>query len=254
MDRENFFKMFSRLDITSLYGIYNDILSAADSKNPICSKNFLTPDIWAAIIENKVKLGLDVRSLGIFEEAERRVLIFNSDEDFGVDLIKIENRNKFVSLLHKDYLGGVLSLGIKREKLGDFMLKDNICYFPCKKDISEYLLSNIKTIGKTKVSVSLVNNIYSDLISIEYQDLVIEVPSLRLDAVVSEITKLSRSEAVNLIKRGLVLYNYSEISDKSKTADLGRAITIRGYGKYKLEDEIGKTKKGNIKIYIKKYK
>lgn len=254
MDKESFFNMFFDQDETALYSIFNDIISAESSNYPILSKDFLTPDIWGTIIDRKNKLGINVRTYGVFEESERRVLIFNAKENFGVDLVKIENKNKFVSLYHKDYLGGVLSLGIKREKLGDFILKDNICYFPCKEEISEYLLSNIKTIGNSKVKVSLIDKEAINLISINYDDIVIEVPSLRLDSIVSGITKLSRSNGVNLIKRGSVLYNYSETDDKSRIISLNSVITIRGYGKYKIADEIGKTKKGNIKIYIKKYK
>lgn len=254
MDKESFFNMFACIDETALYSVFNDIISAESSDYPILSKDFLTPDIWGTIIDRKNRLGINVRAYGVFEESERRVLIFNSKENFGVDLVKIENKNKFISLAHKDYLGGVLSLGIKREKLGDFILKDNICYFPCKEEISEYLLNNIKTIGNSKVKVSLIHKEAIKLISIDYDDIIIEVPSLRLDSIVSGITRLSRSDGVNLIKKGSVLYNYSEAVDKSRTINLNSVITIRGYGKYKIADEIGKTKKGNIKIYIKKYK
>jgi RNA-binding protein YlmH len=254
MDRDSFFNVFVKTDETCLYSIYNDILSAENSNYPIISKDFLTPNIWGTIIEKKDKLGLDVRSYGVFEEAERRVLFFNSKENFEVSLIKIENRNKFISLSHRDYLGGVLSLGIKREKLGDFILKDNVCCFPCKEEIAAYLSDNIKTIGNTKVNVSLIKKEAFNLITIDYDDLVIEVPSLRIDAVVSELIKGSRGEAVNLIKRGAVLNNYSEVNDKSRSISLNSVITIRGYGKYKVADEIGRTKKGNIKMYIKKYK
>lgn len=254
MNRESFFCMFSVQDDASLYSVYNDILAAEGSNYPLISKNFVTPNIWRTVIDNKDKLVIDVSTYGVFEEAERRVLIFNSNDNFGVKVIKIENRNKFISLSHRDYLGGVLSLGIKREKLGDFIVKDDICYFPCKEEIALYLINNINTIGNTKVNVNLVNKEAYKLITIDYDDLVIEVPSLRLDAVVSELIKGSRNESAGMIKRGAVLYNYSVSNDKSRVISLNSVVTIRGYGKYKIVDKIGETKKGNIKIYIKKYK
>ncbi|MFA6939466.1 MAG: YlmH/Sll1252 family protein [Clostridiaceae bacterium] len=254
MDRDSFFNMFTKTDETDLYSIYNDIISAESNNYPAVSKDFLTPNVWKTIIECKKQLNINVRTYGVFEESERRTLIFNSKGNFGVKLVKIENNNKFISLSHRDYLGGVLSLGIKRQKLGDFILKDNVCYFPCKEEIAEYLSDNIKTIGNTKVKVSLIDKEAVNLLIIDYDDIAIEVPSLRLDSIVSEITKSSRNEGVNLIKRGFVFYNYSEADDKSRMISLNSVITIRGYGKYKIEDEIGKTKKGNIKIYIKKYK
>ncbi|MDV3426793.1 MAG: YlmH/Sll1252 family protein [Bacillota bacterium] len=254
MDKESFFNMFVNQDQTSLYSVFNDVISAETSNYPVISKDFLTPDIWGTILDCKDKLGINAKAYGVFEEAERRVLIFNSKENYGLNLVKVENNNKFISLSHRDYLGGVLSLGIKREKLGDFILKDNICYFPCKEEISDYLSDNIKVIGNTKVNVSLIDKEAVSLVNVDYDDMVIEVPSLRLDSIVSEITKSSRSEGVNLIRRGLVLYNYSEAEDKSRIISLNSVITVRGYGKYKIADEIGKTKKGNLKIYIKKYK
>lgn len=254
MEKDSFLKLFKEEEEETLYKVFNSITLSRINKTPICTKEFLTPNIWMKVLEHKDKLDINVLDYGIFEESQRRVLIFNTKEPLGVSLIMINNKSKFNSLNHKDYMGGVLALGIKREKLGDFIVKGNSCLVPCVEDIKEFLISNIETIGNTKVFVEEVKDVLLYRKGIEFEDIVIDIPSLRLDSIVSEITKQSRNDSIKFLNKGLVLINYVKIIDKSKKVDLGSVITIRGYGKYKIVEEIGTTKKGNKRIYIKKYK
>jgi RNA-binding protein YlmH len=69
-------------------------------------------------------------SYGGYETAERRIVKFGSKDNYGYDeaypvkLLKIEPIiAKFSdNLTHRDFLGSVLGLGIKREKIGDIIV------------------------------------------------------------------------------------------------------------------------------------
>ena len=47
-----------------------------------------------------------------------------------------------------------MSLGIKREKLGDLIISDKICYAPVCSDISSYIINNLNDIGNCPCKVS----------------------------------------------------------------------------------------------------
>ena len=79
------------------------------------------------------------------------------------------------------------------------------------------------------------------------------ISSMRLDSIVAALSGLSRGNSENLIKKGLVLINYDKITKKNTIVKPNSIITIRGYGKFRIDEYIGKTLKGREKIIIKKY-
>lgn len=44
---------------------------------------------------------------------------------------------------HRDYLGGIIKLGLKREKIGDILVRKNGADIIIIKDVEEYLLTNL---------------------------------------------------------------------------------------------------------------
>ena len=59
-------------------------------------------------------------------------------------LTVIPNSMKYCdTLTHRDYLGAILNLGIKRSLIGDIIIKDQIAYVYCKKDIIHYIEDNL---------------------------------------------------------------------------------------------------------------
>lgn len=56
-----------------------------------------------------------------------------------------------------------------------------------------------------------------------------------------------------MIEQGLVLIDYCKVKDKSYEIKYQERITIRGIGKFILENQVGNSKSGKIKIAIKKY-
>lgn len=73
---------------------------------------------------------------------------------------------------------------------------------------------------------------------------------MRLDNIISEISNTSRSKANQMILDKKVFINYlceSKVTKQIKEKD---TITIRGIGRFKINQIIGNTRKGKINIKI----
>ena len=78
--------------------------------------------------------------------------------------------------------------------------------------------------------------------------------SLRIDSAISECYGLSRTISSKLIEADKVKLNYKVITNSSKAIKQGDLISVRGYGRFIIEEVIGETRKGRVRIQIKKNK
>ncbi|AQS10632.1 hypothetical protein CLOBY_27770 [Clostridium saccharobutylicum] len=252
--KERINQYFASEDRDEALNLYERYLLARDKDIPVFGKNFYPPNIWKWFQENLSSKSLKIEADGFFEDAERRMILFNNlyDNPFPMKLIKIENNSKFSNLIHKDFLGGILSLGIERNKIGDLLVDNNICYVPVHEEIESFIIYNLDKIGKVACKVEVVeNNIL--LPKATFKEEVILVSSLRIDGIVSKIANVSRAKSQKMIEQGLVLIDYCKVKDKSYEIKYQERITIRGIGKFILENRVGNSKSGKIKIAIKKY-
>jgi RNA-binding protein YlmH len=184
------------------------------------------------------------------------MLSFSSYEEplvYPINLLQITNKSKFTTLHHKDYLGAIMSLGIKREKLGDLVIKDSFCYAPVCSDISSYIINNLNDIGNCHCEVSEYDYTLKELPHRNFQGKIIISTSLRLDGMVAAICNVSRNNAVGLISTGKILVNYFQCLKKDKITKCNDTLTIRGYGKFKIVEIIGSTQKDRLKVSIMQY-
>ena len=255
MNKNNFLSLMNMEDKNSLSNIYEKIVFFQKTGKTVFINEFLTPNVWSLLISNEKQLEITVQTFGLFEEAERRMVAFSEEQEFSypIKVVCIKNKSKFSNLKHKDYLGAVMSLGIKREKIGDIVLHENLCFFPVCEEISGYILNNLKTVGNSPCSVEVINDSFNLDISPNYTEISVITTSLRIDCVVSSICNISRNKAIELIAQGKVQINYLEIKEKDKVISFNDRITIRGFGKFNVKEEIGSTQKGRIKLLVKKY-
>ena len=254
MDRKTIANMFEDDEKNEALGLYDKYILAFEKDITVLGNSFYPPNIWSyfqnLLVGNLVKMD----TYGFFEESERRMICFNNmyNVEFPVKVIKVENKSKFKRLTHRDYLGAILSLGVKRNKIGDLLVKDDECYFPICEEIEDFIISNLSKVGNCPVKVSLAQD--NDVVPcIELTEEIIQVQSLRIDSIVSKLSKTSRSKAQEIIDEGKVLVNYSKTRDKSKEIKVNDRITIRGIGKFILGEQVGNTKSNKIKIKVKKY-
>lgn len=156
-------------------------------------------------------------------------------------------------LSHRDFLGSLMALNIKREVVGDILIGDGICVTFVSSVIAPLILSEIKKIGK--VGVKVVEGIPNVLpIKEEFEEISGTVSSLRLDCLVGLVTNLSREKSADLIKLKKVSINHFECDNISKIICEKDVISIRGYGRFILECVLGVAKKERLKVKVLKYK
>lgn len=191
---------------------------------------------------------------GGFKNAERVVAAFGDDiseEDFPVSLLEIRPVNsRFADkLTHRDFLGAVMNLGIKRELLGDIVISDNTGYLFCLVKIKDYITDNLKKVRHTAVSVTEAEALPEN-ISTGGTVKEIIVPALRTDAVISACFKLSRSESLLLFKNEKVFINSRKIVSPSQKLADNDIISVRGFGRIIFNGVIKSTKKDKPVILV----
>lgn len=252
--KEKISRYFINDDRNEALNLYERYVLSKEKDIPMFGKNFYTPNIWSWFEKNLCSKDFKVETNGFFENAERRMISFNNiyKNPFPMKLIKIQNTSKFSNLTHRDFLGGILSLGIERNKIGDLLVDKNICYVPVYEEIENFIIYNIDKISTVVCSAEVIEN-FELLPKVNFKEEIILVSSLRIDGIVSRITNVSRSKATAMIEQGQVLINYVKIKDKSYELKGEERITIRGFGKFILSNSIGTSKSGRIKVIIKKY-
>ena len=197
---------------------------------------------------------LKYHSDGGYEGAERSVLsIFPfymeyEDIESPIKFIQIDGNFKFRNVSHKDYLGSILGLGIKREKIGDILIHDDFCQVIVSSDICDYIVMNLTKVATNTVKVKEINR--EDLKTSEkkYKDISFTVSSDRLDCVISGIYNISRQESLKYINAERVHLNYEKITSASKTVSSGDLISVRGKGRSEVVEIGGETRKGRTRV------
>lgn len=215
------------------------------------------------IIKREIKKrGIKALFYGAYEEAIRRILFFFPDyvekdscgefeNSFGV--LEVSKIDKKISLTHRDYLGAFTGLGLKREMLGDILVREEGADLIALKEIIPILLKEYHSVGKSSVRVRekpLQELIFSENVMIRERG---SVSSLRLDNVLSEIFHLSRAQAQEWIQKGNVYVNYVEKRKNESPVQDGDMIVIRGKGKRKIDKIEAVNKKNKFPIYYIKY-
>lgn len=255
INKDIFIQQIEYDDKNKLGKIYDKIILCNKINTVVYTNEFYPPNVWKVIQDMQGELGVMVHANGVFEYAERRIMAFSPDQvwDYPIDILCIESKSNFTNLSHRDYMGAIMSLGINREKFGDIVLADDKCYVAIDENLTEYIIDNIKAIGKSPCVVSKLDKYFHSLPQYSFEDKNIIVSSMRIDCIVSSLTNLSRNKVMEFFKSGKVLLNYITVKDKDKIVKNQSIITIRGYGKFKLVEEIGYTGSGRIKVLFKKF-
>ena len=229
--------------------IKNYDVKCSDFLNPYEVKNAI--DILNS--ERDLKYTVD----GGYEEAERSVIsiypFYMEYEDIEKQLrfLQIEGNFKFKTISHKDYLGSLMNLGIKREKVGDIIIHENFCQVIVSADICDFVIMNLEKVSRNNVKVKEISKneiIYNPP---NYKEISFTITSSRLDCVISGLYNISRQESMKFINGEKVQVNYEKIKSPSKEVRDDSLISVRGKGRAKITSIGELTKKGKIKIKAK---
>ena len=207
---------------------------------------------------------------GGYEDCERTVCIFAPDyidaeneselsayfaenpEENPLSLLRIM-QNGYKQLSHRDYLGSLMGLGVKREIIGDILVREDGADIVILKEMENFLLSHYAKAGRVYLSAEILpleNLIVPDVKTIMIKD---TVASLRLDNVIASAFKLSRAKAADAINAGSVYVNSAQTMKTDKPVAEGDKLVYRGKGKAILREVGHTTKKDRIYISVEKY-
>lgn len=203
-------------------------------------------------------VGTGFSLFGGYEAAERQIAVFGSEEELGyapeypVSCILVSPlMQKFADdLTHRDFLGSVLGLGIKRETVGDIIIKENQGYIFCLDSVADYIAENLRKVRHTSVKCEPVTEIPEE-VNPEATEKFIIVASERLDVIIAEIYNLSRSESNSLFLAKKVFVNGKLTENNSHKIKTGDIISVRGFGRFNWLGTSGETKKGRLKAKVK---
>ncbi len=154
---------------------------------------------------------------------------------------------------HRDYLGAVLGLGVRRESIGDIRIQDDTACLFCLPAVQQLLLDEFKKAGRVSVTVSPCSLPDVPAPVIRTRTLTFTVKSLRLDAVAGSMFGLSRTAAAELIRQGAASLNYSVCEKTDAPVEEGDIISLKGYGKGCLKSIGGKSRKDRLFVETEVY-
>ena len=202
---------------------------------------------------------------GGYEEAERKLLIVFPDK---YDENKLEkNYHKMLKIVrielpeeeqgkysHRNYLGGVVKLGLKREKVGDIIVHQQGADTITVEDFADILKQQLPSLTRFEnscVTIEEISQLRQREIKVEQVKII--VPSLRLDNFVSDLARTSRSKASQIIAQERVFINGQNETKVSKLLKLKDVITIRGKGRFVIQEFAGTTRSGRTVVIVEKY-
>ncbi|MBQ7922307.1 MAG: hypothetical protein IJ325_06990 [Clostridia bacterium] len=165
----------------------------------------------------------------------------------------------FASLSHRDFMGGILALGIERDVIGDIVVRfaaeeassSQAVVFAAAK-ICSYLEESLTQIGRDAVVTERITHPAGEELPRRFESIAVTVSSPRLDGIVKAITGMSREDAAEFVRRGLAELNYHP-APVDKTVCPGDTLSLRGHGKYRIDTTDTETRRGRIRVTGRKY-
>lgn len=233
----------------------NDVANTAYKSDSFKFLGFLRLEEKAFAQTLLSKRNIKFSFFGGYPEAERVLLCvlpeWADDIPFPITPLTFTYRKSDV-LTHRDFLGAILALGIKRETIGDILIADGYAVAFVLVDIADYIVSQINKVGKVGVEVKIGYDAPLPTLQ-RLEEFSTTVSSERLDCVVSALCGISRSQALLKIESGLVTINSQESLKPTKQVVASDAISIRGKGKFIISSLADKTRKNRIILKYKKY-
>jgi RNA-binding protein YlmH len=207
---------------------------------------FLTKEEQAYL----VSLTTDIVFVGGYKNPERmRASLFGANHDL-VTVFHIDYPKEYLTLKHQQILGTLLSLGIKREHIGDILVEKQA--FVISKELAPFIINEFQEINHVPITLKEMDlSMYSYEQS--YIDYTITLDSKRLDLLVSKITSKARELAKLQIINGEIKVNQQVITKPTKQIVENDIVSIRKYGRVLIEDTKKRSKKGKIVLKYKKY-
>ena len=235
----------------------DDLAARADRQGVVTHTAFLTP-------AEQTLLGQHLRGgrvllFGGAEGCERRIAFFLPDWlepeafDPGEHVAAVHIEAHFGAPAHRDYLGAVLALGIRREAIGDLRIFGETAFVFCLPSVQQLLLDELHTVGRVgvKPAVAVLSAVPAPEIRVKTHTFTVK--SLRLDAVAGAMFGMSRTAAAELIRMGAAKRNDLPCEHPDAPVREGDTISLRGHGKGRIKAVGDRSKKDRIFLETEVY-
>ena len=235
------------------------ILDLADRSarvKDVCLSGFVSPRILH-LAQDVLRGVRDIRfqTDGGFPEAERKRLCTMPDfvleePDFELSFLRLEPAGPG-EYFHRDVLGAILGLGLVRDRIGDIVLHQGGATVVVDRTLETFLLTEWRQAGRVRMNASLADRVPEETVQTEEMSLTLS--SLRLDALVAKGCQVSRGEADKLIRSERVQLNWKVEHRTDAAVSQGDLVSCRGFGRIRVLQTDGLTKKGRHRVWIRKY-
>ncbi len=199
----------------------------------------------------------NVAFYGGHESAERVFMCIYPDyaeisaDDYPFQAVTVTARPT-AQLTHRDWLGSLMSLGIRRDSVGDILTDGSKGVIFLADGIVDYVVGQLQKVGGEGVKIQLGYTLPLPETN-GFEELRFTVASTRLDCVVSALCSYSRSKAEEVICAGLVTVDSTECLSTTKKVSAGSRIAVRGKGKFIIDNCFFTTRKGRTVMCVRKY-
>lgn len=197
---------------------------------------------------------------GGMEDCERLMARFGDaksagyEQPFPIACIQAEPQmQKYAdALTHRDILGALMHLGIERSCIGDILIYDNIAYFFCVERMADTIIQELSRARHTSLQCTRISAPPANLQKQRIPEM-LQVASIRADAVVCAVFSLSRRDGQSLFAAKKVFINGRCTENPAVTLKEHVIVSVRGMGRFRYLETTGTTRKGNLRILVEKY-
>jgi RNA-binding protein YlmH len=135
--------------------------------------------------------------------------------------------------------------------MGDIVLVGKTGYLFCLLSVADFIMSELHEVGRTKVKVA--KGALPEGSAALPEPTCVVVSSTRLDTLVAAVFDLSRAESGELFEKERVLIGGAPVKGPAQEAKPFDIISVRGFGRFRYDGEVQETKKGRLRVMIRKY-
>ena len=234
-----------------------DLLEACGRSGAPRFTAFLTEGECALARQTLERLQGSFDFWGGYPEAQRRIVCVHPPEyapeyqAYPIACVHLTYR-RADTLTHRDVLGALMHLQLRRDAIGDILPREGLTQVFVHKPVAQLVCEELHKIGRVGIRAELAP--YTGSFVQECEQIPGTVASLRLDAMVSLATRLSREKSALLIRSGQVTVGGLPVLTPSAQVGQDAVFSARGFGKFRLAQVSGTTKKGRLHITVEKYK
>lgn len=235
-----------------------DLIQQTYNNYNISFSNFLSPAIYTLLQKYHVDEDFKTIYFGGHSKSERKVMAIVpfyekvKKCEFPIVALRLSYNAKFSRIEHKDVLGSLMALGIKREFIGDIYVYPSYTYIFIKKTITDFLEMNLKKVRKTPVKIDRIPFDEVEYLEPEYKVIDTTIASNRLDAIIAKGYGLSRKDVKKKINTNQVKVNHIVCTKVTEEIDEHDLISVRGKGRLYLDKIKGLSHKKRLKVEIKR--